>query len=148
MRIYFPGTAFSKSLRRKRINCNRVVSFKDINSEPTNLQKLLLILPKYKPLKGAAEFHNAKQAHRGLKGGVGAGKTYMLAADDILVSYLNAPNYHISTSPSYDNAYVTVLPTLIELCEKNDLEYEWTISKNLFRIILFKGNQCGVGLNE
>jgi hypothetical protein len=98
------------------------------------------ILEHYEPIPKAIEFHNATQPHRGLKGGVGAGKTYTLAADDILVSFLNAPHYHLSTSPSFDNARVTVLPAFIEICEYNKLDYEWLISKNLFRII---HNYCG-----
>ncbi|MCI0450503.1 MAG: phage terminase large subunit [Chlorobi bacterium] len=99
------------------------------------------ILQNYNPVPNAEDFHNAHQSHRGLKGGVGAGKTYTLAADDILVSYLNAPHCHLSTSPSFDNAHVTVLPALIELCEKNGLEYKWLISKNLFRIIHNNGRK-------
>ena len=105
-----------------------------IITRESGLQTLKRILPKYKPLAKAIAFHDARQSHKGLKGGVGAGKTYALAADDILVSFLNAPNFHLCTSPTYDNALVTVVPSLIQLCEESEIEYEWFVSKNTFRI--------------
>lgn len=91
-------------------------------------------LPYYKPLDKAVNFHHAPQNHRGLKGGVGSGKTYTLCADDIMISYFNRPLFHLCTSPSYDNALVTVVPVLEELCTNNNLKYDWEVSKNLFRI--------------
>jgi len=98
-------------------------------------EMLKVLLPNYNQLTKPSAFHAAKQLHKGLRGGVRSGKTYTLMAEAILLSYLNRPYYHLSLSPSFDLARVTVVPVLTELCEQNNLHYNWSDSKNLFTII-------------
>lgn len=92
------------------------------------------LLPNYDQQEKPRLFHRASQLHKGLRGGVRSGKTFSLEAEAIGLSYLNRPYYHLSVSPSFDLACVTVVPTLEQLCEENNLSYEWSKSNNLFRI--------------
>lgn len=92
------------------------------------------LLPNYKPAKKMSAWHSAKQLHKGIKGGVRSGKTYTLGAEAIKLSYLNRPYFHLSISPSFDNACETYIPNLEELCDTNGLSYSWQKSNNLFLI--------------
>ena len=93
------------------------------------------LLPNYEPNDKMRHWHRAKQLEKGIKGGVRSGKTYGLAANAIALSYINMPYTHLSMVPTWDNAIETVIPTLIELCEDNNLSYEWLESKGLFKIL-------------
>jgi hypothetical protein len=94
------------------------------------------LLPNYKPLPKLEEWHSAPQLEKGIKGGVRSGKTYSLMAEALLSAYTNRPYFHLSLSPSFDNACDTVVVVLEELCEKNGLEYKWIKSNRLFRFNL------------
>ncbi len=102
------------------------------NSSHYHLIKALM--PNYNAIDKLQTWHNAKQGTRGIKGGVGSGKTHTMCADDIAVSYLNAPYYHLNTSPSFDNAKATVLIEYMKICDANNLTYDWIESKNEFII--------------
>lgn len=100
-----------------------------------NMSQILeKLLPNYDQQTKPRAFHEATQLHKGLRGGVRSGKTFSLEAEAIGLSYLNRPYYHLSVSPSFDLACVTVVPTLEQLCEENNLSYEWSKSNNLFKI--------------
>ncbi len=77
---------------------------------------------------------DAKQTHKGIKGGVRSGKTYTVCGKAILLSFLNRPSYHFSLSPTMDNAIETYVEVLKKLCSENELTYLWSLSKNLFMI--------------
>lgn len=106
-----------------------------IKAGMTGSQMLRVLLPNYDQQPKSIRFHDAIQLHKGLRGGVRSGKTYTNEAEAIRVSYLNRPYYHLSISPSSDLAAVTVVPTLIELCEGSNLQFDWQKSNNLFQII-------------
>lgn len=100
-----------------------------------NMSQILeKLLPNYDQQTKPRAFHEAAQLHKGLRGGVRSGKTFSLEAEAIGLSYINRPYYHLSVSPSFDLACVTVVPTLEQLCEENNLSYEWSKSNNLFKI--------------
>lgn len=92
------------------------------------------LLPQYVPHPKMKQWHDATQTHKGIKGGVRSGKTYTLGAEAIVLSYLNRPFYHLSISPSFDNACETYVENLEDLCKMNGLTYEWRKSLNLFTI--------------
>lgn len=94
------------------------------------------LLPNYTPLPKLEKWHSAPQLEKGIKGGVRSGKTYSLMAEALLLAYTNRPRFHLSLSPSFDNACDTVVVVLEELCEKNELEYKWIKSNRLFRFNL------------
>lgn len=94
------------------------------------------LLPNYTPLPKLEKWHSAPQLEKGIKGGVRSGKTYSLMAEALLLAYTNRPRFHLSLSPSFDNACDTVVVVLEELCEKNGLEYKWIKSNRLFRFNL------------
>lgn len=102
-----------------------------LESKAAYFDMLKTLLPNYIPnTTKLIEWHNAQQNARGIKGGVGSGKTHAMCADDILVSYLNSPYIHLNTSPSFDNAKETVLVEYMKLCDMNNLQYDWIESKN------------------
>jgi hypothetical protein len=100
----------------------------------TGSEMISILLPNYDQQTKPRLFHDAVQLHKGIRGGVRSGKTYTVEAESIRASYLNRPYYHLSVSPSFDLACVTVIPTLQELCETNNLHYDWMKSNNLFQI--------------
>lgn len=100
---------------------------------------LKMLLPNYVPNDLMKEWHAAPQLEKGIKGGVRSGKTYGLAANAIVVSYINRPLIHLSLCPTWDNVVETVVPALEELCTENGLSFEWLESKGTFRI--FHGNE-------
>lgn len=106
-----------------------------VEADTQSASLMNILLPNYKPAAKMTEWHNAKQTHKGIKGGVRSGKTYTLGAEAIKLSYLNRPYFHLSISPSFDNACETYVPNLEELCESNGLTYDWKKSNNLFLII-------------
>ncbi len=109
-----------------------------------------LLLPKYdmsihngKPVEwngtyyedgNIKDWHNAEQLEKGLKGGERAGKTFPLEAEAIKLSFVNRPEFHLSVSPSFDNACETVVEVLKMHCNINELAYDWYKSNNLFLI--------------
>lgn len=146
---------------------NELKSKIQVTSDMPGSDMLKILLPNYDQQIKPVNFHNATQTHKGIRGGVRSGKTYSLGAEAIRVSYLNRPLYHLSLSPSFDLATVTVIPVLQELCENNGLQYDWIKSNNLFQIVhgtqkkdianiliygadsIFKGITAGSGdLNE
>lgn len=108
---------------------------KDVAADLYSSTLISLLLPHYEPCAKMLDWHNAEQSHKGIKGGVRSGKTYTLGAEAIKLSYINRPYFHLSISPSFDNACETYIPNLEELCEHNGLTYEWQKSNNLFLII-------------
>ncbi len=92
------------------------------------------LLPNYKPLPKLVRWHKGLQLEKGIKGGVRSGKTHALMAEAIVLAYLNRPYFHLSLSPSFDNACDTVVKTLEELCEDNGLFYQWQKSNRVFKI--------------
>lgn len=119
-------------LLKKQQQLNNVKTIEaDIHSE----ELIKILLPNYVPARKMSEWHKAKQTHKGIKGGVRSGKTYTLGAEAIKLSYLNRPYFHLSISPSFDNACETYVPNLEELCESNGLTYEWQKTNNLFLIV-------------
>lgn len=107
-----------------------------VNAADVHSSKLIeTLLPNYKPAAKMMNWHKARQTHKGIKGGVRSGKTYTLGAEAIKLSYVNRPYFHLSISPSFDNACETVIPNLEDLCNTNGISYEWLPSKNLFKII-------------
>ena len=100
-----------------------------------------VLLPNYVPHPKMKAWHDAPQSHKGIKGGVRSGKTYTLCAEAVALSYLNKPFFHLSISPSFDNACETYVENLEELCTTNGLTYEWRKSANLFSIVWGKRPQ-------
>lgn len=101
----------------------------------SRFERLKVLLPNYNPnTPSMVEWHNALQVTRGIKGGVGSGKTHGMCADDILTAFDNAPYIHLNTSPSFDNAQETVLVEYMKLCDENNLQYDWIEKKNAFFI--------------
>lgn len=107
----------------------------DLHVDENTPSRIKILLPYYDPHPKMLAWHNARQRHKGIKGGKRAGKTYTLGAEAIDLSYVNRPLYHLSLSPSYANACETVVPNLEDLCVTNGLTYDWKISKNLFLIV-------------
>lgn len=100
---------------------------------------LKMLLPNYEPNELMKEWHAARQLEKGIKGGVRSGKTYGLAVNAIVLSYINRPYIHLSLCPTWDNVVETVVPALEELCVENGLSHEWLESKGTFKI--FHGNE-------
>ncbi len=119
-------------LLKKQELLNKV---KKVETDIHSSALLSTLLPHYKPAAKMLAWHNASQTHKGIKGGVRSGKTYTLGAEAIKLSYINRPYFHLSISPSFDNACETVIPNLEDLCDSNGLTYEWLSSKNLFLIV-------------
>lgn len=105
-----------------------------IKADMNGSEMLRVLLPNYDQQIIPARFHAATQSTKVLRGGVRSGKTYSLEANAILLSYLNRPYYHISLSPTFALAKMTVVKVLEELCEKNNLQYYWKESDQEFRI--------------
>lgn len=116
------------------VKIDKLKKLNELQNAP-RYERLKILVPSYKPNTPAAiGWHNALQLIRGIKGGVGSGKTHMLCADDILTAYDNAPYKHLNTSPSFDNALETVLPEYMKLCDESSLQYDWIEKKNSFII--------------
>ncbi|MBM4159237.1 MAG: hypothetical protein FJ216_10740 [Ignavibacteria bacterium] len=92
------------------------------------------LLPNYSPLPHQEGWHKARAREKGLKGGYGSGKTIAFCAEAIALSYLNRPYWIILSSPSEDNALMTVLPHLKKLCDDNGIEYIFTKDMGHFEI--------------
>lgn len=90
-------------------------------------------LPNYLPLPALEKWHRSIQLEKGIKGGVRSGKTFALMAEALFLAYINRPYFHLSLSPSFDNACDTVVVVLEELCRDNGLEYKWTKSNRTFQ---------------
>jgi hypothetical protein len=108
---------------------------KSVQHKHKSSSLISVLLPNYVPHPKMKLWHDAQQTHKGIKGGVRSGKTYTLGAEAITLSYLNRPYYHLSISPSFDNACETYVHNLEELCDTNGLTYEWQKSNNLFIIV-------------
>lgn len=119
-------------LLKKQLQLDKV---KAVEADIYSTTLLSMLLPHYKPAAKMLDWHNAPQLHKGIKGGVRSGKTYTLGAEAIKLSYINRPYFHLSISPSFDNACETVIPNLEDLCDSNGLTYEWQKSNNLFIIV-------------
>lgn len=98
-------------------------------------QRLELILPKYDQRIKPKLFHAATQLHKGMKGGVGSGKTVALCAEAIGISELNKPYLHLALNPTFDIALTTYVVELQRLCDENNLEYDWVKATQKFRIV-------------
>ena len=94
------------------------------------------LLPNYKSLPALEKWHMSDHLEKGIKGGVRSGKTYALMAEALYLAYCNRPFFHLSLSPSFDNACDTVVVVLEELCVRNKLEYRWIKSNRTFQFWL------------
>ncbi len=99
------------------------------------------LLPTYIPSPAQEKWHKAKSYEKGLKGGYGSGKTMAFAAEGIALSYINRPYWVILSSPSEDNALMTVLPHLKSFCENNGLHYDFT--KDMGHFVIDYGDEEG-----
>jgi len=112
------------------------LSGKTIINTKMNMSRILeILLPLYDQKVKPRLWHAAHQRHKGIKGGVRSGKTFTLEANAIGLSFLNRPLFHLSMSPSFDLAVLTVVQVLEQFCKDNHLEYDWTKATQLFRII-------------
>jgi len=105
-----------------------------LNRQITSYDVIKEILPEYKPSPAQEKWHRATQREKGLKGGYGSGKTMAFAAEAIALAYINRPLWIILSSPSEDNALMTVLPHLKGFCERNSLGYSFTKDLGHFEI--------------
>lgn len=101
-------------------------------------EQIKLLLPNYDQQIKPKKFHNSIQLEKGLKGGVGSGKTKTLAAESIFLSWMNKPYPHLHVSPSFDNALDVFVPHLEQLCQENGIEYDFIPSRNKFLLIFGK----------
>lgn len=125
-------TLFEQALNEeKRL---KVLSSLNLKNGWGSYDLLKKLLPNYKPLPALMNWHKSLRLEKGIKGGVRSGKTHALMAEAILLSYINRPYFHLSLSPSFDNACDTVVKTLEELCDDNGLFYQWHKSNRLFTI--------------
>lgn len=99
------------------------------------------LMPNYEPADKMIEWHQAMQLTKVIKGGVRSGKTYALCTEDVAVSYINRPMTHITLAPTWDNMLQTVIPVFKEICERNGLQYTWTMSSQEFKIFHGRGKK-------
>ena len=99
------------------------------------------LLPSYTPSAAQEKWHKAKAREKGLKGGYGSGKTMAFCAEAIALAYINRPYWIILSSPSEDNALMTVLPHLKSFCNDNGLSCSFT--KDLGHFVIDFGDTSG-----
>lgn len=97
------------------------------------------IIIKYKPNSTHQKaFHKSEAYERILLAGFGGGKTLGGAAELLALAAINAGLSSMVVSPSYPMAKKTVIPTIIELLEKSNIEYTFNKAEHTFRIIPFR----------
>lgn len=104
-------------------------------SAKDTLTLLAIMLPQYKPQPKQAQFHASAAYEKGLKGGYGSGKTIALCAEAIALAYVNRPRTIILASPSEKIIEETTYRTLKELCDANDLAFDYQSTSGRFTLL-------------